>query len=93
MGLERSTLRMSGFSSPWRSAVFAEKAPPPLFFVSVASKRLSQAVSLLFATFAGRSISVAGKGLKAGVAVTLIGSVQPDGRAVSDPVAVVSRRL
>jgi len=35
----------------------------PLFFVSVASKRLSHAVSLLFATLAGRSISVANKGL------------------------------
>src|SRR5258708_14528246 len=93
MGLERSTLRMSGFSSPWRSAVFAEKAPPPLFFVSVASKRLSQAVSLLFATLAGRSVSVAAKGLKGGGVVTLIGSVQPNGRVVSAPVAVVSRRM
>src|SRR5713226_568967 len=37
----------------------------PVFFVSVASKGLSQSVSLLFATLAGRSISVAGKGLKA----------------------------
>ena len=36
-----------------------------MFFVSVASKGLSQAVSLLFATLAGRSISVASKGLKA----------------------------
>ena len=39
-------------------------APPtPLFFVSVAAKGLSSAVSLLFATLAGRSISVAAKGL------------------------------
>jgi hypothetical protein len=38
--------------------------PPPVFFVSVASKGLSLAVSLLFATFAGRSISVAAKGLR-----------------------------
>src|SRR5712664_4137840 len=37
--------------------------PSPLFFVSVASKGLSPAVSLLFATLAGKSISVAGKGL------------------------------
>ena len=36
-----------------------------MFFVSVASKGLSQAVSLLFATLTGRSISVAAKGLKA----------------------------
>jgi hypothetical protein len=35
-----------------------------VFFVSVASKGLSHAVSLLFATLAGRSISVAAKGLK-----------------------------
>jgi hypothetical protein len=35
----------------------------PLFFVSVASKGFSQTVSLLFATLAGRSISVAVKGL------------------------------
>ena len=36
-----------------------------MFFVSVASKGLSCGVSLLFATLAGRSISVAAKGLKA----------------------------
>jgi len=35
----------------------------PLFFVSVASKRFSSTVSLLFATLAGRCISVAAKGL------------------------------
>jgi|HubBroStandDraft_3_1064219.scaffolds.fasta_scaffold978339_1 hypothetical protein len=35
----------------------------PLFFVSVASKGVSLAVSLLFATLAGKSISVADKGL------------------------------
>jgi hypothetical protein len=39
--------------------------PSPLFFVSVASKGFSQGVSLLFATLAGRSISVAAEGLKA----------------------------
>ena len=39
-------------------------APPtPLFFVSAESKGLSDRVSLLFATLAGRSISVAAKGL------------------------------
>jgi hypothetical protein len=35
-----------------------------MFFVSVASKGFSCGVSLLFATLAGRSISVAAKGLK-----------------------------
>jgi hypothetical protein len=42
-------------------------SPHPLFFVSVASKELSQSVSLLFATLAGGSISVAAKGVKARV--------------------------
>ena len=37
----------------------------PLFFVSVASKGLSNDVSLLFATLAGSFISVAAKGLRA----------------------------
>jgi hypothetical protein len=37
--------------------------PIPMFFVSVASKGLNLTVSLLFATLAGRSISVAAKGL------------------------------
>ena len=41
------------------------QTPPPVFFVSVASKGLSQTVSLLFATLAWRCISVAAKGLKA----------------------------
>jgi hypothetical protein len=36
-----------------------------VFFVNVASEGLSPTVSLLFATLAGRSISVAVKGLKA----------------------------
>jgi hypothetical protein len=35
----------------------------PLFLVSVAAKRLSPAVSLLFATLAGKFISVAAKGV------------------------------
>jgi len=37
--------------------------PTAVFFVSVASKGVSHAVSLLFATLAGKSISVAVKGL------------------------------
>ncbi len=48
---------------------------PPRFFVSVASKGFSQDVSPLFATLAGRSISVASKGLKARVAVTQLAAV------------------
>jgi hypothetical protein len=39
-------------------------SPTPVFFVSVASKGFSHSVSLLFATLAGRCISVAGKGLE-----------------------------
>jgi hypothetical protein len=35
-----------------------------VFFVSVASKGLRKALSRLFATLAGRSISVADKGLR-----------------------------
>jgi hypothetical protein len=38
--------------------------PSPLFFVSVAAKGVNFAVSLLFATLAKRSISVAAKGLR-----------------------------
>jgi hypothetical protein len=37
--------------------------PHPVFFVSVASKGISPAVSRLFATLAGRFISVASKGV------------------------------
>jgi len=37
--------------------------PTPLFFVSAESKGLRDCVSLLFATLAGRPISVAAKGL------------------------------
>ena len=47
-----------------------------MFFVSGASKRFSQTVSLLFATLAGKSISVAAKGLKA-----IVGSGPRQGRA------------
>jgi len=46
-----------------RRKIRSRKAPPG-FFVSVASKGFSHTVSLLFATLAGRSISVAAKGLK-----------------------------
>ena len=48
-----------------RVLVNNNRDPSPLFFVSVASKGFSQTVSLLFATLAGGSISVAAKGLKA----------------------------
>ena len=41
----------------------ARRGSLPLFFVSVAAKEVSSAISLLFATLAGRSISVAAKGL------------------------------
>src|SRR5260370_26078581 len=53
VGLRPSTFRRSSLRT----------LPTPYFFVSVASKGLSQAVSLLFATLAGKSISVAAKGL------------------------------
>src|SRR5712691_7465950 len=46
-----------------RSVPGGRVPPSPLFFVSVASKGLSHAVSLLFATLARGSISVASKGL------------------------------
>jgi hypothetical protein len=65
--------------------------PHPMFFVSIASKGLRLAVSLLFATLAGRSISIAGKGLTGrliGEKVTrmdekTLGELEglPDGRA------------
>jgi hypothetical protein len=45
-----------------------------VFSVSVASKGFSQTVSLLFATFAGQTINVAAKGLKA-----IVGSPDPVG--------------
>jgi hypothetical protein len=38
--------------------------PTPLYFVSVAAKGFSPAVSLLFATLAGECISVAFKGVR-----------------------------
>ena len=43
--------------------------PSPLFFVSVASKGVGRALSLLFATLAERDISVAVKGVKAILAI------------------------
>jgi hypothetical protein len=53
--------------SCWKAGIFegwnVETAPPPLFFVSVASKGVGFAASLLFATLAGRFIRVAAKGL------------------------------
>jgi hypothetical protein len=51
----------------------------PLFFVSVASKGFTKSVSLLFAILAGRSISVASKGLKAMVGRTVISRQRKDG--------------
>jgi hypothetical protein len=38
--------------------------PTPMFFVNVASKRVSHSASLLFATLARGSISVAAKGFR-----------------------------
>jgi hypothetical protein len=46
-----------------RKGIGIARGPLPHFFVSVASKRLSHSVSLLFATLAGRHISVATRGL------------------------------
>ena len=50
------------------------RLPPPLFFVSVASKRVSNTVSPLDATLAGGCVNVASKGLKA-----IVGSESVDG--------------
>ena len=49
--------------TPFVGCLVNHNTPHPLFFVSVASKGVSPAVSLLFATLAWRSISVAAKGL------------------------------
>ena len=49
-------------SDEWRGPELGP--PPPWFFVSVASKGLSLAVSLLSATLTRRSISVAVEGLR-----------------------------
>ncbi len=60
-----------------------------MFFVSVASKGVAISVSLLFATLAGRSISVASKGVKAilggsdsVVAGTVRGAEETTGNAI-----------
>ena len=53
----------TGVRGEGRSGAGGQGAPP--VFVSVASKRLSQSASLLFATLAERFIIVAAKGLKA----------------------------
>jgi hypothetical protein len=52
-----SVMDVPGLYRTWR-------APSPVFFVSVAFKGFSLAVSLLFATFAGRCISAADKELR-----------------------------
>jgi hypothetical protein len=60
-GVVRETSRLLGF---WLALlVNNNRTPSPLFLVSVASKGLSPTVSLLFATLAGKTISVAAKGL------------------------------
>jgi hypothetical protein len=57
----------SGQAGDWRRVTEENKERhPPLFFVSVASKGLRTAVSLLFAILAGISISVAVKGVSSG---------------------------
>jgi hypothetical protein len=71
---EDLSLRTSGEWS--REKNFWLEGCAPLFFVSVASKRVSPAVSLLFATLAGRSISVAGKGLKAALEGLKVGTLK-----------------
>src|SRR5712692_12093153 len=66
IGNEEGSLAPDGRSGQtpfFRCLVNHNTLPHPLFFVSVASKGVSPAVSLLFATLAGRSISVAAKGL------------------------------
>src|ERR1700682_260172 len=54
----------NGLAEQRRSGSKEVRSPTPVFFVSVASKEFSCAVSLLYATLAGRCISVAVKGLK-----------------------------
>jgi hypothetical protein len=53
-------LRIAGRLAGLKMGIY----PSPLFFVSVAAKGVNFAVSLLFATLAKRSISVAAKGLR-----------------------------
>ena len=63
--LKTKEFSQSGVLAEWVVYHLGPLSPSPLFFVSVAYKGLSQAVSLLFATLARGSISVAAKGLKA----------------------------
>jgi len=58
-----------GSDTPPVTLVNITRSPPPPVFVSVASKEFNNTVSLLFATHAGRSISVAAKELKGMVAI------------------------
>jgi hypothetical protein len=58
--LEARLKRLQGWESERRRA----EVPTPLFLVDVASKGFSSSVSLLFATLAGKTISVASKELK-----------------------------
>jgi hypothetical protein len=51
-----------------REKEFVLKEATPVLFVSVAAKGFSLTVSLLFATLARRSISVASKGLRGSIA-------------------------
>ena len=62
---EERSLALNGRSgqTPFSGCLVNHNTPHSLFFVSVASKGLSSAASLLFATLAGRFISVAAKGL------------------------------
>ncbi len=59
--LKTKEFSQSGVLAEWVVYHLGPLSPSPLFFVSVAYKGLSQAVSLLFATLAGISISVAAK--------------------------------
>ena len=63
LSVEASRKSGRGHHSERLGARQGKQRPHPLFFVSVASKGLSSAASLLFATLAGRFISVAAKGL------------------------------
>jgi hypothetical protein len=62
-GTEQGSKKKEGWLVPntWLTIISTSS---PVVFVSVASKGLSQDVSLLFATLTGGAISVAAKGLK-----------------------------
>src|SRR6266849_2895680 len=64
--VNRPSKRRRQAASLQRGFQLTATSPPPGFFVNVASKGFIQAVSLLFATLAARSISVASKGLMGG---------------------------